>query len=391
MRHPEIFPLDNHEPGPDNHPVNGPTEDASEPHLAAIKFDNAEEGLVSEIPEDEEGRLADVESFDLSKSSSLDLFLRDLGNTKLLNAAQEIELAKKMEAGELAQRLLEVYRSGEPLSDNLAQKAVDNSLLLDGISEVQLQNAVDQAAAAKHHMIQANLRLVVSIAKKYTGNGVPLEDLIQEGSIGLNRAVEKFEWRKGFKFSTYATWWIKQAVQRAVHNLGNTVRLPVHVSERLAKVNKVEANLYRELGREPTNDEIAEAAGLNLAHVEEIQEARRNVLFLVSLSRPAGDEDEKSRGDYIFDPNAQDPSAEAEISDVMYRVRRALEHFPERQQRIIKMRFGLEGEAPKSLEEIAGEFGITRERVRQVESIVLSKLAGLKELQEISSGRPEGQ
>jgi RNA polymerase primary sigma factor len=265
-------------------------------------------------------------------ADSLQLFLADIGRHKLLTAADEVMLAKAIERGDLA---------------------------------------------AKRRMIESNLRLVVSIAKGYRGLGVPFLDLIQEGTLGLNRAVEKFDWRRGYKFSTYATWWIRQSVQRAVANHARTIRVPVHVVERQQKLGRAARRLEVELGREATKQELAEATGLPIQHVDEALGAAQ---ASVSLNQTVGADDEGELGDLFADREAADPFEEAEESLRRQGVRRALDALPERERRILELRFGFEGE-PWTLEAIGHELDLTRERVRQLEGQALARLAALRELQ----------
>jgi RNA polymerase primary sigma factor len=265
-------------------------------------------------------------------ADSLQLFLADIGRHKLLTAAEEVMLAKAIERGDVT---------------------------------------------AKRRMIESNLRLVVSIAKGYRGLGVPFLDLIQEGTLGLNRAVEKFDWRRGYKFSTYATWWIRQSVQRAVANHARTIRVPVHVVERQQKLGRAARRLEVELGREATKDELAEATGLPIQHVDEALGAAQ---ASVSLNQTVGADDEGELGDLFADREAADPFEEAEESLRRQGVRRALDALPERERRILELRFGFEGE-PWTLEAIGHELDLTRERVRQLEGQALARLAALRELQ----------
>src|SRR3954468_19387452 len=289
-------------------------------------------------------------------ADSLQLFLADVGRHKLLTAAEEVTLAKAIERG-------------DPI--------------------------------AKRRMIESNLRLVVSIAKGYRGLGVPFLDLIQEGTLGLNPAVEKCDWRRGFKFSTYATWWIRQSVQRAVANHARTIRVPVHVVERQQKLSRaarrLEVELGREarkggvsggaprleveLGREATKDELAEATGLPIQHVDEALGAAQ---ASVSLNQTVGADDEGELGDLFADREAADPFEEAEESLRRQGVRRALDALPERERRILELRFGFEGE-PWTLEAIGHELDLTRERVRQLEGQALSRLAALRELASLAA------
>jgi RNA polymerase primary sigma factor len=251
-------------------------------------------------------------------TDSLTLFMNAAGRYQLLTAAEEVALAKRIERGD---------------------------------------------AAAKEHMINANLRLVVSIAKRYQGHGLQLGDLIQEGVIGLNRAVEKFDWRRGFKFSTYATWWIRQACQRAVSNQSTTIRVPTHVHERRVKLARARQRLEAAGVTAPTNEELAEATGLELKHVEEALGA---VEASVSLNQTVGSEGDGEYGDLFADPTAADPVEEAADAVRRQAVRRALASLPERDRRVLELRFGFDGEAA-SLEQIGKQLGMSRERVRQVE------------------------
>jgi len=269
-------------------------------------------------------------------ADSLQLFLADVGRHKLLTAADEVTLAKRIERGD---------------------------------------------PVAKRRMIESNLRLVVSIAKGYRGLGVPFLDLIQEGTLGLNRAVEKFDWRRGFKFSTYATWWIRQSVQRAVANHARTSRVPVHVVERQQKLSRAARRLEVELGREATKQELAEATGLPIQHVDEALGAAH---ASVSLNQTVGADDEGELGDLFADREAADPFEEAEGSLRRQGVRRALDALPERERRILELRFGFEGE-PWTLEAIGHELDLTRERVRQLEGQALSRLAALRELASLAA------
>jgi RNA polymerase primary sigma factor len=258
-------------------------------------------------------------------TDSLGLFLSEIGRYQLLTAADEIALAKRVERGD---------------------------------------------REAKERMINSNLRLVISIAKRYQRKDLPLLDLVQEGVIGLNRAVEKFDWRKGFKFSTYATWWIRQACQRAISNQSATIRIPTHVNERRVKLGRAQSRLEARLGRKPTREELAEESELDLVHVEEALDA---VEANVSLNRPIGSEDDGEFGDLFHDEAAADPEIDAVDSLRRREVRDAIAQLPERERRIVELRFGIGGE-PKALEAIGKELGITRERVRQLEAEALTKL-----------------
>jgi RNA polymerase primary sigma factor len=262
----------------------------------------------------------------LAPTDGLALFMQRAGRYPLLTAAEEVALAKRIERGD---------------------------------------------AAAKELMINSNLRLVVSIAKRYQRRELPLLDLVQEGSIGLNRAVEKFDWRRGFKFSTYATWWIRQSCQRAVSNQSETIRVPTHVHERRQKLARVGRELQGRLGREPTREELADASGYALQHVEEALDA---AAASVSLNQGVGSDGDGELGDLFSDPTAADPSELAADSLRRLTIRRAVAGLPEQERRVLELRFGFGGES-SSLESIGKELGISRERVRQIEADALNRLA----------------
>jgi len=313
----------------------------------AIELDLAEEDIADLTQEletlgHEVGRPQEPEAAPIAAEpvigagDSLQLFLADVGRHKLLTASEEVTLAKRIEKGDLL---------------------------------------------AKRRMIESNLRLVVSIAKGYRGLGVPFLDLIQEGTLGLNRAVEKFDWRRGFKFSTYATWWIRQSVQRAVANNARTIRVPVHVVERQQKLSRAARRLEVELGREATKEELAEATGLPIQHVDEALGAAQ---ASVSLNQNVGADDEGELGDLFADREAPDPFDEAEESLRKQGVRRALDALPERERRILELRFGFEGD-PWTLEAIGHELGLTRERVRQLEAQALARLAAIRDLAAVAA------
>jgi RNA polymerase primary sigma factor len=265
-------------------------------------------------------------------TDALQLFLNEIGRYPLLSAAQEVELAKRIERGD---------------------------------------------ERAKRRMINSNLRLVVSIAKRYQGRGLSLLDLIQEGVLGLIRGVEKFDWRRGYKFSTYATWWIRQAVQRAVANQSRTIRVPVHVSDRERNVGRVQAQLAGSLGRAPTDQEIADALRIPLEHVLEVRSAPRAV---ASLEQPVGADDGVELRELI-ESDVVGPAEEVQVNLRDEALHRAISMLPEREQRVIRLRYGIEGEeGPLTLEAIGRELGLTRERVRQIETEALERLATEREL-----------
>jgi RNA polymerase primary sigma factor len=275
---------------------------------------------------------------DLTVEPSLDslrLYLRSIGRVALLTAEREVALAKRIERGDLL---------------------------------------------AKQEMVEANLRLVVSIAKGYLGRGLSFLDLIQEGSLGLIRAVEKFDYRRGYKFSTYATWWIRQAVTRAIADKGRTIRIPVHMVEKLNKVVHVERQLVQTLGREPTPDEIARELDCTTREVRDIQRMAQQP---VSLEKPIGEEEESELGDFVEDETAESPFEQASDNLRRENVRRALEALPQREREVIEMRFGLTGARPYTLEEVGRAFNVTRERIRQIENHTLKKLESLPEAQRL--------
>jgi RNA polymerase primary sigma factor len=266
---------------------------------------------------------------------SLRLYLRSIGRVPLLNAVEEVALAKRIERGDMA---------------------------------------------AKQHMVEANLRLVVSIAKGYVGRGLTLLDLIQEGSLGLIRAVEKFDYRRGYKFSTYATWWIRQAVTRSLADKGRTIRIPVHMVERLNRLIHAERRLIQELGREPRADELA--AELECP-VREVRDVMRMAQQPISLEKPVGDEDDSALGDFVEDVSAESPFEIASESLRRENIARVLASLPAREREVIEMRYGIVGGRARTLEEVGRAFNITRERVRQIENRTLKKLQGLPEAQQL--------
>jgi RNA polymerase primary sigma factor len=268
-------------------------------------------------------------------TDALQLFLKDIGKVPLLTAAQEVELSKRIERGE---------------------------------------------HKAKQKMVESNLRLVVSIAKNYRNQGLPFLDLIQEGTIGLVRAAEKFDHRKGFKFSTYATWWIRQAVARALADKARTIRMPVHVVEKLNKIGRAERKLLSEFGREPTAAEIAREVELG---AEEVDQIRRSAQAPVSLEKPVGDEEESEFGHFLADENVALPDDAAETQMRKETLKRILRTLSQRERRVLELRYGLDGQHPRTLDEVGRTFNVTRERVRQIENQCLKKLQALAESQKL--------
>jgi RNA polymerase primary sigma factor len=298
-------------------------------------YKELEELKIEVLDEAPDGQAAAGENAREVSTDALQLFLKDIGRVPLLTAAQEVELAKRIERGD---------------------------------------------HGAKQKMVESNLRLVVSIAKNYRNQGLPFLDLIQEGTIGLVRAAEKFDYRKGFKFSTYATWWIRQAVARALADKARTIRMPVHVVEKLNKIGRSERKLLSELGRDPTNVEIA--VDLELT-IEEVEQVRRSAQAPISLEKPVGDEEESEFGHFLADENAAAPDGAAEETfrkEVLLRVLDGLSH---RERRVLELRYGLGGEQPCTLDEVGRTFNVTRERVRQIENQSLKKLQAMAESQRL--------
>jgi RNA polymerase primary sigma factor len=268
-------------------------------------------------------------------TDSLQLFLKDIGKVRLLTAQEEVDLAKRIERGDLD---------------------------------------------AKQKMVESNLRLVVSIAKNYRNQGLPFLDLIQEGTLGLVRAAEKFDYRKGFKFSTYATWWIRQAIARALADKARTIRIPVHVVEKLNKIGRAERKLVTELGREPSSEEIAVVTGID---PEEVGAIKRSAQAPISLEKPVGDEEESEFGQFIADERAESPYDRAVDNLTKEALREALENLSYRERRVLELRYGLGGEHPRTLDEVGRTFNVTRERIRQIENQSLKKLQSLAEAQKL--------
>ncbi|MFD9741076.1 sigma-70 family RNA polymerase sigma factor [Umezawaea sp. NPDC059074] len=281
------------------------------------------------------------------------VYLNGIGKTALLTAAEEVELAKRIEAGVFAQHMAETAKRLSPTRRE------------------ELRALVRDGHVAKNHLLEANLRLVVSLAKRYTGRGMPLLDLIQEGNLGLIRAVEKFDYTKGFKFSTYATWWIRQAITRGMADQGRTIRLPVHLVEQVNKLARIKRDLHQQLGREATTEELAKESGISAEKVSDLLDHARDP---VSLDMPVGAEEDAPLGDFIEDSDATDAES-AVISGLLQDdLRRVLSTLDAREQAVIRLRYGLEDGQPRTLDQIGKRFGLSRERVRQIEREVMSKL-----------------
>ncbi len=337
--------------------------------------DDDDENLLEGIPEEELKATVDVPLPKVGKSKvksrkrSADasvtmltgdpvrMYLKEIGKVPLLTAAEEIDLAMKIEAGVAATEELE--------------RAEDEGAELDRREKRRLGRIEQVGLDAKQQLIEANLRLVVSIAKRYVGRGMLFLDLIQEGNLGLIRAVEKFDYTKGFKFSTYATWWIRQAITRAIADQARTIRIPVHMVETINKLVRIQRQLLQEFGREPTPEEIGKEMGLTAERVREIQKISQEP---VSLETPIGEEEDSQLGDFIEDDAAVVPPDAASFSMLQEQLSKVLDGLAERERKVIALRFGLEDGHPRTLEEVGREFGVTRERIRQIESKTLAKL-----------------
>ncbi|MCI6242256.1 MAG: RNA polymerase sigma factor RpoD [Agathobacter sp.] len=319
---------------------------------------------------DEEDEV-EVEQIDLSVPDGVSvedpvrMYLKEIGKVPLLSADEEIELARKMEAGNVAAEKIKLLKERiEGTADEAEKEEIRGEIR-------ELQQQVDQGNAAKKRLAEANLRLVVSIAKRYVGRGMLFLDLIQEGNLGLIKAVEKFDYRKGYKFSTYATWWIRQAITRAIADQARTIRIPVHMVETINKLVRVSRQLLQELGREPTPEEISEEMKIPVERVREILKISQEP---VSLETPIGEEEDSHLGDFIKDDNVPVPAEAATFTLLREQLEDVLSTLTEREQKVLKLRFGLEDGRARTLEEVGKEFKVTRERIRQIEAKALRKL-----------------
>jgi RNA polymerase sigma factor RpoD-like protein len=312
-----------------------------------------QDGTVVDAAEEVDESRIDLDEQVTQTADLVRVYLNEIGKVPLLNAAQEVELSKRIEAGMYAEHLV----------------GSDTDLAADRSYELRL--VVADGQRAKDHLLQANLRLVVSLAKRYTGHGLPFLDLIQEGNLGLIRAVEKFDYTKGFKFSTYATWWIRQAITRAMADQGRTIRLPVHLVEQVNKLQRTRRLLHQQLGRDATEEELAAELDLEPSKVSELLQHSRD---LVSLDQTVGDDDDAHLGDFIEDTDARVAEDAVEFGFMRDQIDQVLGTLEARERAVLRMRYGLDDGTPRTLDEIGRSFGLSRERIRQIERDTMAKL-----------------
>ena len=332
-----------------------------------ITDDDSDDEILLDVDDEDE---IEVEKIDLSVPDGVSIedpvrmYLKEIGKVPLLSAEEEIELAKNMEAGAVAKEKIAILKSRE-------ENATEEELAEIKEEIKNLQKDLDAGDEAKTRLAEANLRLVVSIAKRYVGRGMLFLDLIQEGNLGLIKAVEKFDYRKGYKFSTYATWWIRQAITRAIADQARTIRIPVHMVETINKLIRVSRQLLQELGREPSPEEIAAEMNMPVERVREILKISQEP---VSLETPIGEEEDSHLGDFIQDDNVPVPADAAAFTLLKEQLEEVLGTLTEREQKVLTLRFGLEDGRARTLEEVGKEFNVTRERIRQIEAKALRKL-----------------
>nr|WP_308648948.1 RNA polymerase sigma factor RpoD [uncultured Agathobacter sp.] len=337
--------------------------------IDVLKISDDDDDVDDDILLDEEDEV-EVDKIDLSVPDGVSvedpvrMYLKEIGKVPLLSADEEIELAQKMEDGVVAAEKISILKGR---MDNATDE--EKADLKDEIKK--LQKEVDFGADAKKRLAEANLRLVVSIAKRYVGRGMLFLDLIQEGNLGLIKAVEKFDYKKGYKFSTYATWWIRQAITRAIADQARTIRIPVHMVETINKLIRVSRQLLQELGREPSPEEIAAEMNMPVERVREILKISQEP---VSLETPIGEEEDSHLGDFIKDDNVPVPADAAAFTLLKEQLEEVLGTLTEREQKVLTLRFGLEDGRARTLEEVGKEFNVTRERIRQIEAKALRKL-----------------
>ena len=330
-----------------------------------ITDDDADDDILLELDDDDE---VEVEKIDLSVADGVSIedpvrmYLKEIGKVPLLSAEEEIELAQKMENGVVAREKIAILKKREESGE--AEEGTQEEI-------EKLTKEANEGDDAKKRLAEANLRLVVSIAKRYVGRGMLFLDLIQEGNLGLIKAVEKFDYRKGYKFSTYATWWIRQAITRAIADQARTIRIPVHMVETINKLIRVSRQLLQELGREPSPEEIAAEMNMPVERVREILKISQEP---VSLETPIGEEEDSHLGDFIQDDNVPVPADAAAFTLLKEQLEEVLGTLTEREQKVLTLRFGLEDGRARTLEEVGKEFNVTRERIRQIEAKALRKL-----------------
>ena len=330
-------------------------------NIDVLKLQESDDDVL--LPEDEDMEEIELDKIDLSVPDGVSIddpvrmYLKEIGKVNLLSSDEEIELAQAMDAGNAAkEQLAELQAAGEEIPAEV---------------QAELDKAIKKGERAKQRLAEANLRLVVSIAKRYVGRGMQFLDLIQEGNLGLIKAVEKFDYTKGYKFSTYATWWIRQAITRAIADQARTIRIPVHMVETINKLIRVSRQLLQELGREPTPEEIAEEMNMPVERVREILKISQEP---VSLETPIGEEEDSHLGDFIQDDNVPVPADAAAFSLLKEQLNEVLGTLTEREQKVLRLRFGLDDGRARTLEEVGKEFNVTRERIRQIEAKALRKL-----------------
>ena len=351
----------------------------------ADEHEEEEENIPEGIVIEEEEILDDFEiTSQLKLNDPVHMYLKEIGRVELLSSQEEINLAKKIERGDITEEILKFRDNNEAIPQELLDKinllindageSISGNEQLVGITELsdeQCRRAINEAEYAKKRLVESNLRLVVSIARRHIGRGMLFLDLIQEGNMGLIKAVEKFDYRKGFKFSTYATWWIRQAITRAIADQARTIRIPVHMIETINKLVRIQRQLVQELGRDPLPEEIAEKMGISPEKAREILKISQEP---ISLESPVGDEADSSLGDFIPDADALSPSDFTSNEMLKKELADVLESLTDREERVLRLRFGLDDGHPRTLEEVGKEFGVTRERIRQIEAKALRKL-----------------
>ena len=332
-----------------------------------ITEDDSDEDILLDVDDDEE---IEVEKIDLSVPEGVSIedpvrmYLKEIGKVPLLSAEEEIDLAQKMEAGAVAKEKIAILKKRQETASEEEEEEIEEEIK-------SLQKDLNAGDEAKKRLAEANLRLVVSIAKRYVGRGMLFLDLIQEGNLGLIKAVEKFDYRKGYKFSTYATWWIRQAITRAIADQARTIRIPVHMVETINKLIRVSRQLLQELGREPSPEEIAAEMNMPVERVREILKISQEP---VSLETPIGEEEDSHLGDFIQDDNVPVPADAAAFTLLKEQLEEVLGTLTDREQKVLTLRFGLEDGRARTLEEVGKEFNVTRERIRQIEAKALRKL-----------------